>query len=82
MKEQERPSTFAIAAARPSSLWLLVMIVGIYGAAFGWRPGAYVMLTALLGLVGGHLVMGITEYRRVMRRPWPQVAPLDDDDDW
>ena len=82
MKEQERPSTFAIAAARLSSLWLLVMIVGIYGAAFGWRPGAYVMVTALLGLVGGHLVMGITEYRRVMRRPWPQVAPLDDDDDW
>ena len=83
MNEQERPSTFAIAAAwLRSALWLLVMIVGVYGAASDGRPGAYCMLTALLGLVGGHLVMGITEYRRVMRRPWPQVAPLDDDDDW
>jgi hypothetical protein len=63
-------------------LWLLAMMVGMYGAAFGWRPGAYVLLTALLGQLVGHLAMGITEYRRVMRRPWPEVAALEDDDDW
>ena len=82
MKDQERPSAFAVVAAWLSPLWQLVLIVGGYCAAFGWRPGAYLLLTALLGLIGGHLVMGITEYRRIMRRPWPQVAPLDDDDDW
>jgi len=26
-------------------------------------------------------VMGISLYRSVMRRPWPKVLPLDDDDD-
>ena len=82
ISDQERPGPFAIAAARLSPLWLLVMIFGVYGAGLGWRPGAYFMLMAILGQVGGHLVMGVTEYRRVMRRPWPQVAPLDDDDDW
>jgi hypothetical protein len=82
MNDQDRPSAFAIVAARLSPVWLLMLIVGAYGAAFGWQPGAYFMLTAFLGLVGGHLVMGISEYRRIMGRPWPQVAPLDDDDDW
>jgi hypothetical protein len=34
-------------------------------------------------MIGGHLLMGVSEYRRVMRRPWPNVSPLeDDDDDW
>ena len=28
------------------------------------------------------LLVGLTEYRRTMRRPWPKVPPLDDDDDW
>jgi hypothetical protein len=80
VKDRERPNAPAIVAAYLGPFWTLVMIVGVYAAALGWRPAAYLLLTALLGLVAGHLVMGITEYRRVMKRPWPDVAPLDDDD--
>ncbi len=29
-----------------------------------------------------HLGLGIAGYREVMNRPWPEVAPLDDEDDW
>jgi hypothetical protein len=72
----------AVVAAWLSLFWMIVLIVGGYGAAFGWRPGAYLMLTAVVGFLAGHLVVGLTEYRRVMGRPWPRVPPLDDDDDW
>jgi hypothetical protein len=40
------------------------------------------MLAGVCGNVAGHLLMGITEYRRVMRRSWPKVLPLEDDDEW
>lgn len=82
MKDDERPNAFALVAASLSPLWLIVMMVGFYGAAFDWRPGAYFMITALLGYIATHLLMGITEYRRTMRRPWPRVPPIDDDDEW
>lgn len=75
MEDDERPDAFALLAAWLTWLWLIVMTVGLYGAAFGWRPGAYFMITALLGYIVSHLLIGITEYRRVMRRPWPQVRP-------
>ena len=39
-----------------------------------------VLRVALVWLVS--LVVGLVEYRRTMRRAWPEVAPLDDDDDW
>jgi len=82
LKDREPPNKVARVAARLDVLWLLVLMIGAYGAGFGWRPGAYFLLASLLGLLLGHLVMGITEYRRVMGRPWPKVAPLDDDEDW
>jgi hypothetical protein len=40
------------------------------------------MLTAVIGSISCHLVIGVAAYRSVMKRPWPKVAPLDDDDDW
>ena len=83
MSDEERPSALAVAAARLTLLWFLMMSAGAYGAAFGWRPGAYLAITAVFGYNASHLVMGITEYRRVMRRPWPHVPNLDaDDDEW
>ena len=53
------------------------MLVGGYSAALGWRPGAYLLLTALFRLGVGHHFTGITEYRRLMRRPWPELRTLD-----
>jgi hypothetical protein len=40
------------------------------------------MLAAVCGTIAGHLLIGVSEYRRIMRRPWPKVPPLDDEDDW
>ena len=82
VENPDGPSRFAVVAARLSPLWTLLMMVGMYCAGFGWRPGAYLLLAALLCILLGHLVTGLTEYRRVMRRPWPKVTPLNDDDDW
>jgi hypothetical protein len=33
-------------------------------------------------LVVSQVWIALSHYRRVMARPWPAVAPLDDDDDW
>jgi hypothetical protein len=59
-----------------------VMYAGIAAAVFGWKPSAWLMLSGAAGFGAIHLAGGIVEYRRVMRRPWPRVAPLPDDDDW
>ncbi len=69
-------------AARLSLVWLLLLIVGGYGAVLGWRAGAFLMLAAVCAMITGHLVIGFSEYRRIMRRPWPSVRPLDDEDEW
>jgi hypothetical protein len=39
------------------------------------------MLAGVIGYVGMHLVRGVVHYRRTMRRPWPRVPPIEDDDD-
>jgi hypothetical protein len=82
MPEADRPSTIGLVAAWLTPLWTTLLIAGGYSAAFGWRPeGALLMLAGFLGQVAGHAIMGLTEYRRVMRRSWPDVRPLEDDDD-
>jgi hypothetical protein len=58
----------------------LLGIVGGYGAVLGWRDGIFLMLAWALLTFAWHLVVGLTTYRSVMARPWPQVAPLTDDD--
>lgn len=59
---------------------------GVTGATlvvFGWRPGVWLLLGSVVLLIAVHLAIGIGSYRDVMRRPWPRVTPLeDDDDDW
>jgi hypothetical protein len=67
---------------RIAPVWLVLLVVGGYSAVFGWRPGGFLMLAGVCGMIGGHLVVGVVEYRRTMRRPWPAVSPLDDEDDW
>jgi len=59
MTDEERPNALGLVAVSLSPLWLIVMMVGLYGAAFDWRPGAYFMITALLGYIASHLLMGI-----------------------
>jgi hypothetical protein len=60
-------------------LELPALFLGGIGAALGHRWGAYVLLAGLVVQIGARLIVGTTAYRDVMARPWPKVAPLDDD---
>jgi hypothetical protein len=66
-----------------SDLALMVpLLFGVLGGLLlGSRVGAIVALIALCASLTLHVMNGLIEYRRVMRRPWPRVEPLDDDDD-
>jgi hypothetical protein len=66
-----------------SDLGLTVaLFVGAFaGFVFGWRAGALIAVLALAASLVLHVVNGLVEYRRVMRRPWPSVPALEDDDD-
>ena len=68
-------------------LWQLVSIlnmpaftVGGLAVVAGHRWGAYVLIANLIVQIGFHLIVGTWAYHDGMTRPWPQVAPLDDDD--
>lgn len=64
----------------------VAFVILIYGgvAAIPFRPyaGVALIMVGLIGYVGTHLVVGVVHYRQVMRRPWPLVPPIEDDDDW
>ncbi|MGH3071775.1 MAG: hypothetical protein ACRDNB_05835 [Gaiellaceae bacterium] len=62
-------------------LFDLLLFAGAGAAALEWRPGAALMIAGVAGLIAVHLLIGAAGYRRVMRRPWPKVPPLQDDDD-
>jgi len=59
-----------------------LLFAGLGSAIVGWEPGVFVALAAFGGLLGGHLLVGLAGYRRVMSRPWPRVEPISRDDDW
>jgi len=63
-----------------SVLNLPAFIVGGLAAVAGRRWGAYVLIANLVVQIGFHLFVGAWAYRDVMTRPWPKVAPLDDDE--
>jgi hypothetical protein len=56
------------------------LIVGTLAALAGQRWGAYLLIANLAVQIGFHLIVGMRAYREVMTRPWPKVAPLNDDD--
>ncbi|HSK17038.1 MAG TPA: hypothetical protein VK915_12845 [Gaiellaceae bacterium] len=67
--------------------WVLTLLL-IGGGLVAVLVGpVWLLLAFLLVYAGGlfvlHLTIGIGSYRSVMRREWPKVEPLDDeDDDW
>lgn len=71
---------------RPLSLALLgleaMLVAGIVGAVFGWRPSAVLLVASVVVFVAFHLVAGVSIFRRTMARPWPPVPPVEDDDWW
>jgi len=77
MEELTRPER---ALSLASGAFLLLTIVSILSAVLGWDDGAYIAVLGVLGVVLSDLVRGVSAYRRVMARPWPDVPALDDDD--
>jgi hypothetical protein len=62
---------------------LVALVVGSCAALLGHRWGAYVAVGAVVVRFWFYLVGAILAYRATMRRPWPKVAPLEDEDeDW
>ena len=68
-----------------------VVYLGFFGLVVGGlltlviavRVGALLMLAGVAGMFVSQLVYIAFAYRQTMRRPWPKVRPLeDDDDDW
>jgi hypothetical protein len=59
----------------------LFLFAGVATLLFAPSPAIFLMLTGFIGHLGTHVAMGIVRYRRTMRRPWPRVPPVEDDDD-
>ena len=55
---------------------------GLFVATLGYVVGAYLLVCGLLIQLSLDVLVGVTSYRDTMNRPWPQVTPLDEDDDW
>jgi hypothetical protein len=64
------------------ALALALLFGGLFAAMSGARVGAYVLLAGLAVQLGCDLGLGVLSYRSTIRRPWPKVAPIVDDDDW
>lgn len=61
---------------------LLLVLAGACLAPTGWDIAAVLIVAGLLCHLTGHLGASFLRYRGVMNRPWPQVTPLAEDDDW
>jgi hypothetical protein len=63
---------------------LVLLLYGSVAAGFVLesRLAVFVALAAFTATLTVHLVVSILEYRRTMRREWPKVEPIADDDDW
>ncbi len=59
-----------------------LLLLGVLVALGGSETGAWILLVALAALITTHLAISVVAYRRTMRRAWPAVRPLADDDDW
>ena len=80
------------AAERPPR-WMYVAVYGwtlaqfvLYGSLVAGlllesRRAGLIAVGAFAVVLTMHLVAGVTEYVKTMRRPWPDVPPLSDDDD-
>ena len=58
----------------------LVLTAASLAAVSGWRPAAWVIVTAAVAGGAVNLVLSVVKYRRTMARPWPRVESLQDDD--
>jgi hypothetical protein len=60
----------------------LLIVAGLVIVFISLKLAAFLMLAGVVGMFGVRAVYIAIAYRRTMRRPWPRVRPLEDDDDW
>lgn len=60
---------------------LVLILIGVYAAFLGWRTGGFVAIGAALAIPVVNVSYAIRGYRRIMKRPWPKVPPIEEDDD-
>jgi hypothetical protein len=53
----------------------------VYAAFLGWRTGGFVAIGAALAIPVVNVSYAMRGYRRIMKRPWPKVPPIEEDDD-
>ena len=63
-----------------SGVSLGVLFVGVCLVPIGWAGAAALLVGGLFGHLATHVGAAIGTYRRVMARPWPDVAPINEDD--
>jgi hypothetical protein len=66
----------------PQAATLVLLLVGLIVALNGSSAGAVVLIAGFALQIGTDIGVGVHRYHETMRRPWPQVAPVVDDDDW
>jgi hypothetical protein len=59
----------------------LLIFAGLPVFLFHRHLAVFLMLAAVIGLFLTRLTIGIVSYRQTMRRPWPKVPPIEDDED-
>ena len=47
---------------------------------FRWEPAAWAIVAIITAEFAVYFVIAVIVYRRTMRREWPKVEPLTDDD--
>jgi len=67
--------------ALATPVFTLVIVIGGLTAVLQGVVGAYIAAAGLFGLIATRVALGVIEYRHVMARPWPKVAPLSDWDE-
>ena len=59
----------------------LLLFAGLPVFLFDRRLAVFLLLASVIGRFATLLTASVVGYRRVMRRPWPKVPPVEDDDD-
>jgi hypothetical protein len=77
-----QPDRRALVAAGVRTAAAAAVVAGVSSAATGSTVGPWIVIIGLCSLLAADVVVGIVGYREVMGRPWPDVAPLEDDNDW
>jgi hypothetical protein len=71
---------FALTWRFVTALSTVLIGTGALVATVSVRTFAWVAVAGLAFGTVAHVAIAVVAFRRTMRRPWPQVAPLADDD--